>query len=206
MIRYDILRENIPCEELFRLMKDSFQERKDQGLNFTVLEYELENLKKLLDVNPVVVAFDENPQTGEREYLGFQIVKIEDKEAVAGILAVSPKCKRTGIGSKIEEITQQFVVDEGCEYMLSNTSEEAISSVKWHLRNNYFKQRIGSYDNTNYYTVFFRKQLKRHWFWSNKALRTAYFNVYSFLYKLYRKKDGSLTAPGKLLGLFGKTQ
>ncbi len=206
MIRYDILRENIPCEELFRLMKDSFQERKDQGLNFTVLEYELENLKKLLDVNPVVVAFDENPQTGEREYLGFQIVKIEDKEAVAGILAVSPKCKRTGIGSKIEEITQQFVVDEGCEYMLSNTSEEAISSVKWHLRNNYFKQRIGSYDNTNYYTVFFRKQLKYHWFWSNKALRTAYFNVYSFLYKLYRKKDGSLTAPGKLLGLFGKTQ
>ena len=206
MIRYDILRENIPCEELFRLMKDSFQERKDQGLNFTVLEYELENLKKLLDVNPVVVAFDENPQTGEREYLGFQIVKIEDKEAVAGILAVSPKCKRTGIGSKIEEITQQFVVDEGCEYMLSNTSEDAISSVKWHLRNNYFKQRIGSYDNTNYYTVFFRKQLKYHWFWSNKALRTAYFNVYSFLYKLYRKKDGSLTAPGKLLGLFGKTQ
>ncbi len=206
MIRYDILRENIPCEELFRLMKDSFQERKDQGLNFTVLQYELENLKKLLDVNPVVVAFDENPQTGEREYLGFQIVKIEDKEAVAGILAVSPKCKRTGIGSKIEEITQQFVVDEGCEYMLSNTSEEAISSVKWHLRNNYFKQRIGSYDNTNYYTIFFRKQLKYHWFWSNKALRTAYFNVYSFLYKLYRKKDGSLTAPGKLLGLFGKTQ
>ena len=206
MIRYDILRENIPCEELFRLMKDSFQERKDQGLNFTVLEYELENLKKLLDVNPVVVAFDENPQTGEREYLGFQIVKIEDKEAVAGILAVSPKCKRTGIGSKIEEITQQFVVDEGCEYMSSNTSEDAISSVKWHLKNDYFKLKIGSYDNTNYYTIFFRKQLKYHWFWSNKALRTAYFNVYSFLYKLYRKKDGSLTAPGKLLGLFGKTQ
>ena len=78
MIRYEILRENIPCEELFRLMKDSFQERKDQGLNFTVLEYELENLKKLLDVNTEVLAFDENPQTGEREYMGFQIVRIED--------------------------------------------------------------------------------------------------------------------------------
>lgn len=138
--------------------------------------------------------------------MGFQIVRIEDNEAIAGILAVSPKCKRTGIGSRIEELSQQFAIDEGCEYMLSNTSEEAISSVKWHLRNNYFKQRIGSYDNTNYYTIFFRKQLKYHWFWSNKALRTAYFNVYSFLYKLYRKKDGSLTAPGKLLGLFGKTQ
>ena len=206
MIRYDIMRENIPLEEFYRLMKDSFQERKDQGLNFTVLQYELKDLKRLLDVAPVVVAFDENPQTGEREYLGFQIVRIEDNEAIAGILAVSPKCKRTGIGSRIEEFSQQFAIDEGCEYMLSNTSEEAISSVKWHLRNNYFKQRIGSYDNTNYYTIFFRKQLKYHWFWSNKLLRTVYFSIYEFLYKCYRKKDGSLTAIGKLLGLFGKTQ
>lgn len=206
MIRYEIMRENIPCEEFFRLMKDSFQERKDQGLDFTVLHATFEDLKKLLDAYPVVVAFDENPQTGEREYLGFQIVHVNGKEAVAGILAVSPKCKRTGIGSKIEEITQQFVVDEGCEYMLSNTSEEAISSVKWHLKNNYFKLKISSFKGKNYYTIFFRKQLKRHWFWSNKALRAAYFNVYSFLYKLYRKKDGSLTAIGKLLGLFGKTQ
>ena len=206
MIQYDIMRENIPLEEFYRLLKDSFQERKDQGLDFTVLQYELEDLKKLLDVYPVVVAFDENPQTGEREYLGFQIVNIKGKEAMAGILAVSPKCKRTGIGSKIEELTQQFAIDEGCEYMSSNTSEDATSSVKWHLKNNYFKCKIASYSITNYYTIFFRKQLKYHWFWSNKLLRTVYYRIYEFLYKCYRKKDGSLTTIGKLLGLFGKAQ
>ena len=203
MIQYEILRENIPYEELFRLMQESFQERKDQGLNFLVLQFKLEDM---MDNCPVVVAFDENPQTGEKEYLGFQYVYIRGKKAIAGLLAVSPKCKRTGIGSKIEELTQQFAIDEGCEYMSSNTSEDAISSVKWHLRNNYFKQKVGSNPSTNYYTIFFRKQLKYHWFWSNKLLRTVYFSIYEFFYKCYRKKDGSLTAMGKLLGLFGKTQ
>lgn len=199
------MRENIPYEELFRLMLDSFQERKDQGLNFTVLHSTFDGFKKTLG-NCVIVAFDENPQTGERDYLGFQEVYFEGKKAIAGTMAISPKAKRTGIGSKIEEITEKIAIEEGCDFMVSNTSEDAISSVKWHLKNNYFKKVIGSSRHTNYYTIFFRKQLKYHWFWSNKALRTAYFNVYSFLYKLYRKKDGSLTAIGKLLGLFGKNQ
>ena len=126
-------------------------------MNFTVIQFTLEHLKKVLSGLPIIVAFEENPQTGEREYLGFQIVNIKGKEAVAGILAVAPKCKRTGIGSKIEEITQQFAIDEGCEYMTSNTSEDATSSVNWHLRNNYFKRSFGSNPGTNYYTIFFRK-------------------------------------------------
>ena len=206
MIQYEILRENIPYEELFQLMKESFHEREEQGLNFTVLHFTLEELKTILNGRPVVVAYEENTQTGEREYLGFQIVAIYGKKAVAGILAVSPKCKRTGIGSKIEEITVQFAKDEGCEYMESNTSEDATSSVKWHLRNNYFKQKVGSSQFTNYYTIFFRKQLKYHWFWSNKLLRTVYYTIYEFLFKLYRRKDASLTTFGKLLGKLGKTQ
>lgn len=200
MIQYDILSDNIPYEELFRLMKESFHEREEQGLDFTVIHSTYEDFKETLNDSHVVIAFEENPQTGEREYLGFQEMYFEGKKAVAGILAVSPKCKRTGIGSKIEEITEQFARDKGCVCMLSNTSEDATSSVNWHLKNNYFKRLIGSSHRTNYYTIFFRKQLKWHWFWSNTMLRTVYYNIFKFLYKLYRNKDGSFTTVGKLLG------
>lgn len=199
MIQYDVLKDNIPYDSLFPLMKESFHEREEQGLDFTVIHFELEDLKKSMNGLPVVVAFEEDPQTGNREYLGFQPVVIEGKSATAGILAVSPKCKRTGIGSKIEEISEQLAIDNGCTYMLSNTSEEAISSVKWHLKNRYFKYEIGSSHLTNYYTIFFRKQLKYHWFWSNKVFRSLYYSIFEFMYKLYRRKDSSYTAFGKLV-------
>ena len=199
MIQYEVLRENIPYEQLFSLMKESFHEREEQGLDFTVIHFTLENLKKALKGRPVIVAFEEDPQTGERDYLGFQQMIIKGGEAFAGVMAISPKCKRKGIGSKIEMISEQVAVKEGCSYMTSDTSEVATSSVKWHLKNRYFKYKMRSYPSTNYYTVFFRKQLKTHWFWSVKAFRKIYFYFSAFLCRMYRKKDGSLTAIGSIV-------
>ena len=202
MIQYEVLRDNIPYEQLFALMKESFHEREEQGLDFTVIHFTLENLKKALKGLPVIVAYEEISETGEKNYVGFQPIYIENKSATAGILAVSSQCKRKGIGTKIEEITEKVAIDAGCDFMRSNTSEEAISSVNWHLKNGYVKSSISSSCYTNYYTVFFRKYFKYHWLWSNKVLSSAYFSLFEQLYKHYRNKDGSLTKIGTIIHRF----
>lgn len=116
-------------------------------------------------------------------------------------LAVLKEYQGMGIASNLFKIREQKAKELGAEYLSSNTSVNAISSVKYHLKNGFQKVRYVSHPNTTYYSYAFIKRFKYHWFWSNKLFVRLYFYNSFIRTKLLRKEDGSKTMIAKLINL-----
>ena len=68
-----------------------------------------------------------------------------------------------------------MAADHGCSFVVSDTAIGATSSMNWHLKNGYKKDRLLSWSDRDYYSCLFRFQLKPHRFWSNDAFCELYF-------------------------------
>ena len=192
--------ENTSWEELTDLFHEAFQERLDQGLHFTCSYFTPEELERQSANNIVLVAIDssKNVLAGT---VSIEIHQDDCKDAWADHynLAVKPAYKKNGIASRLFSRFQQIVESRGCRYIKSDTAVGAESSVRWHLKNGFIPIRLRSFPSTNYYSIVFRKQLKKHWFWSNETFCCIHFALSSALCPLYRHEDGSLTVIGKLI-------
>ena len=196
--------ESISWEELVDLFHEAFQERLDQGLNFTCSFFTPEDLERRSAGNVVLVAIDK-----DNNFLaGTAFVKIvKDNKgpwAYLSNMAINSNYKRCGIGSKLEERRIEIARTNGCKYVISDTAAGATSSVKWHKKNGFYPFSLRSFGSTNYYSIIFRKQLKHHWLWSNPNCCAMHFALSSVINKLYRNSDGSLTRLGKIFFFFRK--
>lgn len=183
-------------EILYSLMKNAFKEREDQGLIFKCTQFSFSEFKKDLDGKMLIIA--KRKEGNEVKIVGFQKFIIEKDYIDTGLIAVSPGNKRLGIGSLIFLRLKKTAYENNCKYMIADTAINATSSVNWHIKNGYFRYKLRSYPSTNYYSVVFRLQIEKHWFWSCEILRGIYFYISTLLCHLYRKKDGSLTILGKI--------
>lgn len=184
---------NVSYEQIVDLMHASFEERLQQGLNFTCSSMTVEEYKNRNSDAIIYVAIDD-----EHNLMGAAVVHVKrDKKNILygynEYACVSPKAKRCGIGSMLLEARESACKRAGCDYMVSDTAVGAVSSVKYHLKNGYKIVGLRSFASTNYYSYLFRKQLTPSKFWNNSFLCKMVFVKSALIEKMKHKQDGTKT-------------
>lgn len=188
----------VTYEEIVSLMHDSFKERLDQGLNFTSCTMSVDEFISKYSDGVIIVGFDK--ETNEMMAFYTFHLRQDNKKIPYGYLeqlAVSPKAKRSGIGTKMLAENCRIAASMGAKYMLSDTACDATSSVKWHYKNDFYKYELESYRSTNYWSYVFIKYLDNSIRKSSFQLKIHYWCSCLFI-KTTRHQNGSDTAFGKL--------
>ena len=177
-------------DELVELLHEAFQERLEQGLQFTRSFIAAEELSQLLANSIILVAVD----TDTDLLAGMAALRLYDddngKWAFLSDLAVRPQYKRRGIMTLLHKRIVEIAKSNNCEYIQSDTAVGAKSSVKWHLKNGYRKYDMCSFKATNYYSYIFRKQLVPHPIWSNPIKSKLYFWKKALKCRIYDLENG----------------
>lgn len=183
--------------EALELIHRAFDEHKRNGIEFTCSRFTLDDLKSKTKGGYITTAADDDGRL-----IGFHFLSIRGSAAYGEFLAVSPGCKRRGVASRIFDEETGFLTHSGgkiIKCMITDTSTQAVSSVKCHLKNGYKIIGLESYGSTSYYSYIFRKQLTSPSVW-NSRLWCALHYIFSWLLcKSTRNKNGTLTALGKAL-------
>lgn len=196
-MKYKIVTQ-IPKEqysEVLSLVHDSFEEHKKAGLNFTCSDYTLDDLKKKVLNDFYFVAVNENGRI-----LGITSVCFNNKEksAYENITAISTNAKGLGIGSALYKERTNFLISQGCRYLLSDTAVSAKGSVKWHIKKCHCRiVDYRSYQSTNYYSYVFREDFMPVSL--SQKIKGYYTFVKGFVHtRLFFNPDGTLTRLGKI--------
>ena len=154
--------ESISWEELTDLVHESFQERLDQGLHFSSSDITPEDFKRYGSSRIVLVAIDRDSNA----LAGTVSLQLNKKDDILwgyhGGLAVKPRYKRHGIATRLFGRLVEIAKENRCEYIQSDTSVGAKSSVKWHKKNGFKIVDLCSFKSTNYYSYIFKKDLTPH--------------------------------------------
>lgn len=189
---------SITYSNLADLLHAAFEERLEQGLRFTCSTMSAKEFETKMKGGYVFVALNQETE----ELLGTVTIHVDtDKRGnVFGYheyLAVSPKAKHSGVGTKLAQAWNTLLQQQNAKYVLSDTACDATSSVNWHLKNGFQIFELESYRSTNYWSYVFIKylddsirksslQIKLHYWWSWLFIKTT------------RHKNGSDTNIGKL--------
>ena len=189
---------NVSYTQIIELIHESFQERLDQGLNYSCSTMNVEQYKKKTKKGVVFVAIDR--ATGNLAgtiTLNF-LEKLREKHGYMEYVAIKNNYKHCGIGSILVNRIRNYGIQEGCDYILSDTSIKAISAVKFHLKNGFRIIGLESYRSTNYWSYVFRMQIKPSFLWSNPVfLKLHYWQSYFFM-KMTRDINGNDTTMGRI--------
>ncbi|MBQ9219039.1 MAG: GNAT family N-acetyltransferase [Muribaculaceae bacterium] len=199
-IRIVIKSDDVSWDEIAHLLHNSFEERKQQGLNFTCSSVTADMLERQNANSIVFVALLQNELIGT---VSMKIMQFKSYQyAYHYNLAVAPDYKGKGIADMLFNKFIENAINNECSFIKSDTAERAYSSVSWHKKNGFCPITIRSYGSTNYYSILFRKQLKYHWFWSNQWLCKVYFALSSFAYKRIKNEKGDYIGIGRVIKLF----
>ncbi len=121
------------CESISLLLKESFEERRLQGINFGCGSYNAQDVKKCLRRGGVIICiYDNENLIGtctliERAKGCFRYVGHEN-------LAIANSYKGKGIASQIFNEVLNLAKDNHWDFISSCTATAAISSIKYHLK------------------------------------------------------------------------
>lgn len=159
--------ESTPYENISNLIHMAFKERLDNNIRFVCATYSIEDLKECTKNGIIITLWDNDV------IIGCVTLNLKQKKGVKygsqDYLAVHPLYKRKGIGQILLNKLVEIALVYNLPFITSTTSEKAISSVNWHKKNGFRKFLYASYSNTNYYSYWFVKPLKKH-FWLRLAL------------------------------------
>lgn len=182
---------------LLEMIKHSFEEHLQRGLQFTCSNYNIDDLKqKVLSGKYLVALSDKNEILGITSYSKHSI----PVTAYENITAISPAAKGMGLGSKLIEIRKQHLIKEGYSHLLSDTAVKAKSSVNWHLKK-CGCHIIGyeSYSNTNYYSYVFIEDIEEQPLYIRKIKYPLLYFTAFIRTRICKKADGNYTFIGKAL-------
>ena len=184
-------------EELLKLIHESFQERLDQGLEFTCSAMTVEQFKVRMKDGVVFVAVDSSSQS----LIGTLSCHLFMGKSIHGYieyLAIRPDYKRQGVGTLLYNEIERFALDKKASYFESDTAVRAKSSVRWHIDLGFKIIGLNSYSSTNYYSYIFRKQLSSKCsIWDSTFFCYFHFFVSSLYVILLKRKDGRLSILGR---------
>lgn len=181
--------ESTPYEKILDLIHIAFKERLDENIRFVCATYSIEDLKESTK-NGTIITLWEN-----EVIVGCVTLNLKQKKGVKygsqDYLAVHPSYKRKGIGlmllNKLVEIASAYKLP----FITSTTSEKAISSVNWHEKNGFRKFLYASYSNTNYYSYWFVKPLRRHsWLCLALLCRIPLYCISYIICKIRKDENG----------------
>ena len=188
---------NISDELIHQLIEESFVIWKQYGLDAPFLHYTLDEFRKVTKRAVVFVALD--AKTGE--LLGTHSFKLDKmrKCVRGGLLAVSPKVRRSGLASKMLEEEVSRFREAGYRYMIETTATTAFWSVRWHLKNGYHIIGYSRSPQNNHPTYIFRKQIVPSVILDNQLFCRFHYSLSYVITRLCKHADGSFN----LLGKFG---
>jgi len=189
---------SITYQQIVEMMHESFEERIRQGLHFTCSSMTAEQFEKKVHDGFTFVAL--NPETNE--LLGTATLHInKDKNGIVygynEYLAVSPKAKHLGVGTKLLKERLLLLLSHGGKYVMSDTACGAKSSVNWHLKNGFQIYELESYRSTNYWSYVFIKYLDDAIKKTSLHIKLHYWCSWLFI-KTTRNKNGNDTLLGNI--------
>lgn len=169
----------LPYREFSLLLRDAFAERKDAGLNFACASFDQEDVKNHLSNNAVVFgAYQDNVLVGMNV-----LNSIRDKFGIRfgthELLAVANNVKHQGIGSALFKELVREAKSLKLDFILSDTAEQATSSIKYHEKNGFLiygkSHYVGrTYDSVNFILpLTFKGRLLSSWI-GRKILSTFF--------------------------------
>ena len=186
-------------KDLVELLHDVFKERLDQGMNFLPAVITEEQLRKRTENSIIVVAYDVNTHLMVASgTLDVHSAKVGHKYGKISNMAVRKNMQGYGLASYIYKYRERESIKNGCSYILSNTAVNAISSVKYHLKNGFKIVGLISHANTNYYSYLFRKQLKHPSLYDIDLYVNIRYNLSEFITRACYREDGSIKPLGYL--------
>lgn len=189
---------NYSYSDIVNLLHEAFQERLEQGLRYTCSFITEEQFRKKTEKGVVLVAkeMDSDALVGTMT-LNFPDV-VNEKYGYMEYVAVSNNVKTSGIGTKLFEYLQNLAIEKGCKYLLSDTSTQAESAVRWHLKLGYKIIGLESYRSTNYWSYVFRKQLVTSRKWESDAYCKWHYLTSWLFIRTTRDINGNDTSIGRL--------
>lgn len=192
-----VLRENAKADsDILNLIHLAFEERRLQGLHFTCIDYTLADIQKKAAKAKVYLAYINESLVG---CLFFRVFTKNDHYGYIEALSVHPDFKGRGVMSLLFNKTLIDAKLLNLEYIKSDTSVDANSSVKWHIKNGFKKVKLISSPKSNYYSYVFRNQLKSPSLWNVKVLTDLLFICSSIKCRLTRDRYGRYTLIGSIL-------
>lgn len=148
---------------VYTFIREVYSDRSAEGIDFWLSRCSFEEYSEKVknDKKIIFVAFV--PDTNELLGTAALTLRRDKKGRLYGGMsncAVRKSCQGKGIGSKLLETVKVVAIAEKCQYLKSTTAVNAISSVKWHLKNGYKKCGFGSAANSDYYSYVFKMPLK----------------------------------------------
>lgn len=192
-----VLREDEANDsDILNLIHLAFEERRLQGLQFTCIGYTLDDIKRKASKASVYLAYINQLLVG---CLFFTIFHKKDKYGYIEALSVHPDFKGRGIMNLLFQKSLEEAKRMNLDYIKSDTSVDAQSSVRWHLKNGFRKVGLMSSPRSNYYSYVFRNQLQSPSIWNSKVWTNVRLFVSSVKCKSTRNREGGLTSFGKIV-------
>lgn len=151
---------SITYDQIADFMHESFEERLQQGLRFTCSFMTAEEFERAMGPGTVFVALDE--ESGEMLGTVTLKIKTDRKGRTYGYheyLAISPKAKHMGVATQLSAAWMAYAIENGVQYVKSDTATRAESSVRWHLKNGFMIYGVKAFRTTNYVSYIFIKYL-----------------------------------------------
>ena len=147
---------SVTYAQITDLIHQSFEERLQQGLNFSCSRMSESEFRAAMGNGTVFVALDED----SGELLGTVTISFKTDHkgrcyAYHEYLAVSPKAKHLGVATRLAEVWKAYARENGVQYVKSDTATRAESSVKWHLKNGFQIYGVKAFRSTNYVSYIF---------------------------------------------------
>lgn len=189
---------NYSYKDVVELLHEAFQERLDQGLNYTCSSISEEQFREKTAEGIVCVAVDEELGLCGTATLTIRTDMNGVKYGYYEYNGIRSDMKGKGIGTMLCMYRERESREKGCEYLLSDTSTKAVSAVKYHLKNGFEIIGLESYRSTNYWSYVFRKQLVPSKKWDNSLYRRwQYLRSWIFI-RITRDINGNDTWIGRL--------
>jgi len=193
---------NFSLHDVYHLTQEVYSSRAAEGIDFTVTKQSFEEYEKKIKESHKTVFVAINIENGE--LCGSAALTIHSKKKgrkYGGMtnVAVRKDYQHDGVGTLLLLRCKIAAQNNGCEYLISTTAWNALSSVRWHLKNGYREIGLTSDKENNYYSLCMRMQLKSPSVWNLKAFTNSVFLLSVIKTKLLFEQDGSITAIGKLL-------
>lgn len=143
--------------EMTLITRLAFDEHAQNGLNMLPCNATYETMQRMLQgcqvflikSNEQLVAFNAGRlmNDGDKKYL------------YRAITSVHPNFKRRGLGKMAHNLFETWARENGCSYLVTDTSCKAHSSHAYHKAMGFEDWQYASWPNTNYYTVILKKDL-----------------------------------------------
>ncbi len=186
--------------DVHEFIKSVYEKRADVGIHFQALSKSTDAIVQRISENNgvVFVAVDECTQ----ELLGTGTVLFRNDERqipYAGFIlaAVRPDVQGQGIGNLLRQRREECARERGCHYIISSTASNAESSIRYHLKNGAKKYGFSSSKNSDYYSIYFRKNLVGSFKGSSLYCFVRY-QLTKFKTKLLFHADGTYTKLGTI--------